>query len=349
MYLREYNFLVGNHSSDIYGDLEVAQPELVELDNPTTMPVVSPAPSATLTPSAAAATQEGLGLPIAAPTPPVEAALPIHTTETLDEETVPSLEPEILELLGEDPTSNKKYGENLHKDIATRWTHILTNGLPKDIQLELVKHYLPPENCPNMRVPMLNLEIKAALLEINLKKDLYSQSKQSQLSSSLAAIGQVLNWALSSKNAVPQDILKTLSDAGRLICDSHYRESQSRRFAALNTLNKNIRDTVKNTKIDEHLFGSDLAEHLKSSKAIIRTGSEMKSTVVRPAYKPPVTVQQQRGTLNSRGVPPRVAAAAEPRLPPAPRRPPRDRRTDAPRGRRSTGYTRPHATTRRRF
>lgn len=347
IYLREYNFLVGNHSPDIYGDVEDVQPELVELGNSTSVPVVSPAPSATLAQSAA--TQEGLGLPIEAPTTPAEAALPTTTTETLDDETVPSLEPEILEILGEDPTSNKAYGEKLHKDIATRWAHILTNGLSKDIQLELVKRYLPPENCPNMRVPKLNLEIKAALLEINLKKDLYSQSKQSQLSSSLAAIGQVLNWALSSKNAVPQDILKTLSDAGRLICDSHYRESQSRRFAALNTLNKNIRDTVKNTKIDEHLFGSDLAEHIKSSKAIIKTGSEMKSTVVRPAYKPPE--QQQRGTLNSRGVPPRVAAAAGPRPPLAPRRPPRDRRTDAPplRGRRSTGYTRPHATTRRRY
>lgn len=257
-----------------------------------------------------------------------------------DDEIVPSLEPEILQLLGDDPTNQKNYGENLHKDIASRWAHILTNGLQKDSQLELAKQYLPPENCPNIRAPILNLEIKAALLEVNVKKDLYSQSKQNQLSSSLAALGRVLNWALTSTNAVPQDIIKTLSDAGRMICDSHYRESQSRRYAILNTLNKSVRDTIKNAKIDEHLFGSALSEHIKSSKAIIKTGSEMKPTTWRPPYKPTITTQPQRGALNSRGAPPRVAAAAGPRPPPAPRRPPRDRRLEAPRGRRPAGYTR---------
>lgn len=262
-------------------------------------------------------------------------------------DSVPSLDPVIVDLLGEDPTKQQKFGEDLHKDIASRWSYILTNGLSKETQVELTKHYLPPENCLSMKAPILNLEIKAALVEANIKKDLYSQTKQNQLSSSLAAIGQVLNWALASKD-VPQDIIKTLSDAGRLICDNHYRESLSRRFAVLNTLNKDVRDTIKNTRIDDHLFGSALADHIKSSKAIIKTGTEMKSVVQRPQYKTTAfATQRQRGTLNYRGAPPRVAAA-EPRPPPAARRPPRDRRLEAPRGRRrSTGHSHHHA--RRRY
>lgn len=245
-------------------------------------------------------------------------------TLTLEE----GLDPEILQILGEDPTEQRAYGEDLHKDIATRWAHILTNGLSKENKSELLKQYLPSENCVQMKAPILNLEIKAALSEINIKKDLFSQSKQNQISSCLAAIAKALNWAISSKDPQAQDIIKPLSDAGRLMCDSHYRESQSRRYAIINTLNKQCRDIVKNTKLDEHLFGANLAEHLRSSKAILKSGSEMKSIVHRAPFKQPPTTQIQRGALNSRGTP--RAAAGEPRVNPAPRRPaaPRDRRYD---------------------
>lgn len=73
------------------------------------------------------------------------------------------LDPEILQLLGTDLANQKNYGDMLHKDIASRWAYILANGLSKDTQVELMKFYLPPENCPNMRAPKLNLEIKAGL------------------------------------------------------------------------------------------------------------------------------------------------------------------------------------------
>ncbi|KAL0832031.1 hypothetical protein ABMA28_001528 [Loxostege sticticalis] len=249
-------------------------------------------------------------------------------TPTADENIL-TLDPDILQLLGEDPTNQRNYGDSLHKDIASRWTHILVNGLSKETQMELMKCYLPPENCPSMKAPKLNLEIKAALSDVNIKKDLYSQSKQNQLASSLAAIGRALNWALLSNNTVPQDIIKSLSDAGRLI------------HITLTTLNKSIKDTVKNTNIDEHLFGSALSEHIKTSKAINKTGFEIKQKIQRPQYRTLPAIQS-RGALNSRGAPPRVTAAVEPR----PRQPPRDRRQEAPRGRRPAGDAR-HQTRRR--
>lgn len=72
----------------------------------------------------------------------------------------------------------------------------MLNGLSKENRSELLKLYLPPENCPNMRAPELNLEIKAALTEINNKKDVYSQTKQNQLASCLSALGKALNLTL---------------------------------------------------------------------------------------------------------------------------------------------------------
>lgn len=61
-----------------------------------------------------------------------------------------------------------------------------------------------------MKAPKLNLEIEAVLSPLNVKKDIFSQSKQNQLSSCLSAIGAALDWALSSKDALPpvQKIIK---------------------------------------------------------------------------------------------------------------------------------------------
>ncbi|KAL0892469.1 hypothetical protein ABMA27_015578 [Loxostege sticticalis] len=297
-------------ANEVYDDslLDPAEPiagpsTLLSVTAPNTVPKAEPAASAQAGPSVTIT--EG-----AQATPTAD-----HNILTLD--------PDILQLLGEDPTNQRNYGDSLHKDIASRWTHILVNGLSKETQMELMKCYLPPENCPSMKAPKLNLEIKAALI------------KQNQLASSLAAKGRALNWALLSNNTVPQDIIKSLSDA----------ESLSRQYAALTTLNKSIKDTVKNTNIDEHLFGSALSEHIKTSKAINKTGFEIKQKIQRPQYRTLPAIQS-RGALNSRGAPPRVTAAVEPRPTPAPRRPPRDRRQEAPRGRRPAGDAR-HQTRRR--
>ncbi|KAL4714957.1 hypothetical protein ACJJTC_003108 [Scirpophaga incertulas] len=199
------------------------------------------------------------------------------------------LDPDILQLLGSDPTQEKSFGENLHKDLATRWKHILTNGLPKAEKVELLKQYLPAENCTYMKPPVLNPEIKSALSDINVKRDSYSEQKQYQMSSCLSAIG-------------------------RILCDTHYRESLSRRFAIVNSISKHKREVIKNTKIDEHLFGSNLSEHLKSSKAISMSASELRynSGKSNQLRSQPNTSTRNRGTLNAQGTP--RATAAETRV-----------------------------------
>lgn len=237
------------------------------------------------------------------------------------------LNQDILTILREDSSKEKSFSDNLHKDIASRWQHILLNGLQKENRSELLKAYLPPENCPQMRAPKLNLEIKAALSELNNKKDVYCQNKQNQLASCLSALGKALNMILvNNQDDKSQEIIKSLSDAGRLLCDYHFKESQSRRYAVINVINKETKDTIKNTKLDDFLFGSDLAEHLKSSKAITKSGQELRPTTIgnRP---PPKSVAiagpssvARRGTLNARGAPPQTAVQT--RAHPIPRRRP---------------------------
>ncbi|XP_063892795.1 uncharacterized protein LOC110377619 [Helicoverpa armigera] len=231
------------------------------------------------------------------------------------------LDPDILQLLGSDPTQNKSFGDHLHKDIATRWKHILTNGLSKEEKLDILKQYLPAENCTNMKAPLLNPEIKSALSDNNIKRDSYSEQKQNQMSSCISAIGKALNLVLSQKDNVPQEIIKILSDAGRLLCDTHHRESLSRRFAIVNSLSKQKREIIKNTKIDDYLFGANLSEYLKSSKAISMSASELRfsSNTAKSNQpqrgQPSTSTSRYPGSLNAWGA--LRAPAAEPRVYPS--------------------------------
>ncbi|KAL4717307.1 hypothetical protein ACJJTC_017194 [Scirpophaga incertulas] len=182
-----------------------------------------------------------------------------------------------------------------------------------------------------MKPPVLNPEIKSALSDINVKRDSYSEQKQYQMSSCLSAIGKALNLALTQIDISPE-IVKTL---GWILCDTHYRELLSRRFAIVNSLSKHKRKVIKNTKIDEHLFGSNLSEHLKSSKAISMSAAELRfnSGKSNQLRSQPSTSTRNRGTLNARGTP--RATAAETRVylgqyrhPPPP--PPREYRRAPP-------------------
>nr|XP_034836268.1 uncharacterized protein LOC117992666 isoform X2 [Maniola hyperantus] len=205
------------------------------------------------------------------------------------------LNPELLQVLGEDPTNVNKYGDNLHKDIIPRWNHILIKGLDKEVRSELCKQYLPPQNCGNIRAPKLNPLIKIL------------SSKETQ---------------------IPLDIVKSLSDAGRLLCDFHYRETQSRRYAIINVVNKDLRHTLKNTNIDEFLFGADLADQLKFHKEITKAALDLRNP--RPPYKPQTATSTPRGTLNYRGA---LGPASTPRAYPLQRQPTTSSRTGTSRDR----------------
>lgn len=272
---------------------------------------------------------------------------PLEGEETVVENP-DELDPDILQLLGSDPSLNKSYGDNLHKDLATRWKHILTNGLTKEEKVDILKQYLPAENCIYMKAPMLNPELKSALSDSNIKKDSYSEQKQNQMASCISAIGKALNVALSQTENIPQDIIKTLSDAGRLICDTHYRESLSRRFTIINAISKQKREIIKNTKIDDYLFGSNLSDYLKSTKAITMSASELRFTANSARFnqqrnQPSTSAYRQNGALNARGAP--RAQAAESRVYPnqtrrQPPPPPRDhRRAQTATRARTTNYS----------
>ncbi|KAL0839252.1 hypothetical protein ABMA28_016014 [Loxostege sticticalis] len=81
------------------------------------------------------------------------------------------LDDDILEILGDDPTTTVEYGKNKRQELAARFNHIATNGMNKENRKELCEKYLIPENCKLIGAPALNAEVKAALNETTVKRD----------------------------------------------------------------------------------------------------------------------------------------------------------------------------------
>ncbi|KAL4713755.1 hypothetical protein ACJJTC_004286 [Scirpophaga incertulas] len=209
----------------------------------------------------------------------------------LTTEQVPELDSELMEILGKDPSCTKEYGDNIQKDLAIRLNHIATFGLSKEIRKELKDKYLIPANCKLIKPPTLNPEIKASLIESQTKRDKGIEYKQELTSCALASLGTAIALILSSDQKNPE-LLKLLMDTARTLGEIQHTDSVSRRLFILSTLKKDLKDQLQKTEIDGMLFGSNLAEILKSAKLIyksgadIRAASSLKSTVQRPGKVP---------------------------------------------------------------
>ncbi|KAI8438057.1 hypothetical protein MSG28_010701 [Choristoneura fumiferana] len=274
-----------------------------------------------------------------APTPPpVVAPAPLNqsadaTGPSTSAELSTELEPNILNLLGDEPVNEDTFGPCIHKVVACRWTDILINGLKDETKKDISQRYEIPENFKLIQPPIMNLEIKAACNENVLKRDNILIEKQNLLAKAITGVANTVSMLLTSDSKDDEyrnQTLKCLSDTGRLLCHLHFTETQTRRTFLLPCLNKEVKDNIKDPKRDSSLFGKNLQESLKSMKATTKTGAELRP----PAPKQKIAPRGKQAepptsrALNWRGQPPLAA-------PPPPRRAPA--KTSSPRG----GYRRP--------
>ncbi|XP_063618327.1 uncharacterized protein LOC134806605 [Cydia splendana] len=210
------------------------------------------------------------------PSPP-EQPTPAQT-DTETEEPNPEeqqLDDEILSLLGDAPKSDHQFGPPMHKDIASRWQEILLKGLDKETKEKLLKQYVIPKNCDMLLAPKLNPEAKAALSDGSVKRDFCIMQKQNQVGVALAALASLTELIISGENN-KQNLLKPLSDACRILCDSHHSETATRRHFVLTATDAALKETLVETKRDQFLFGENVSEKLKVAKSIQKTGESLK-------------------------------------------------------------------------
>lgn len=250
------------------------------------------------------------------------------------------LDDSILSILGDAPKPETVFGNNIHKDVASRWQEILAKGLPKETKEKLISDYLIPANCDLLVPPILNPEAKAALPDTLVKRDFSLLNKQKHLAAALAALAQVTEMLISNEFS-RETLLKPLSDASRLLCDSHHLETKTRRSFVISSINSNLKGALTDTNRDKFLFGENLTEKLNAAKTIQKSGDTLKNQNRPQNTKTQfINKDKTRGRLNTKALHPRQPAnrfdagqnrSAAYRAPPAPRtQPPPPRRTRSP-------------------
>lgn len=185
------------------------------------------------------------------------------------------LDEDTLQLLGDAPKTDISMGPSVHKDIANRWQDILAKGLAKDVKEKLLKSYFVPNNCDLLLAPALNPEVKAALQDALVKRDTALMYKQNQLGVALSALASATDMIISNETS-KQKLLKPISDACRILCDSHFWETKTRRNFVISSININLKDALLETKRGSFLFGENVTDKVKAAKTIQQSGDALK-------------------------------------------------------------------------
>ncbi|XP_061722963.1 uncharacterized protein LOC133529282 [Cydia pomonella] len=231
---------------------------------------------------------------------PPQPALPLPQNPGTSGENQPDdlqLDDDILQLLGDAPREETPMGPPIHKDIASRWQNILAKGLTKELKESLTKEYLIPNNCDLLLAPTLNPEVRVALHDPLVKRDTSLLYKQKQLGIALSALAAVTEMVLANETS-KQKLLKPLSDACRILCDSHFTETRTRRV--ISSINAKLKQTLIDSNRDKLLFGENVSEKLKAAKTIQQSGEALKNNPPKPRYNRP-NIQStiaNRGNLN---------------------------------------------------
>ncbi|XP_063835776.1 uncharacterized protein LOC135084949 [Ostrinia nubilalis] len=213
----------------------------------------------------------------------------IYIPEDNPPEEEDAFDPTLLQALGHLEPETTEFGENIQTDLAKQLGNILLCGLKKENKEELLKKYLIPQNLPLAKSPDLNPEIGGMLAEVCKSRDKRLLAKQNQLGKSLSALGKAITGLLKKDPDVP-DIIRTLNDAAKLLADSHFTETDTRRTVIIPLIDKSLAEPFKERKRDQLLFGENLGDLVKNSRGIKRTSQMIQ-----------VSASTSASNLNGRG------------------------------------------------
>ncbi|VEN34578.1 unnamed protein product [Callosobruchus maculatus] len=183
---------------------------------------------------------------------------------------------EIISLFTAEGDTKQMFSPSIQPELAACWTKILISGLATETKENLIKKYLPPENCQELSAPLINPEVKRASPENSVRRDARIAQIQQQVGAATSAVSLLITEMLKKEGGANREYIECLNDIGRLLCDVHYNESVSRRELLCLTLNKDFKEALKDTSICKWLFGSDLDSTLKTAKELEKSTQQLK-------------------------------------------------------------------------
>lgn len=228
----------------------------------------------------------------------------IVATVTLDEETIRAL--------GERIITDREYSDPVQEDLALRVMDIVMKGLSEKEKKELVERFAPPINC-KIYPPLINAEVKAGRDTEVLKRDTRIAENQKKSMAALTALMKgitiLLNQASIFEKAIVESsedpnseqkslrmlrddkiaVVELLGPVYRLLADIHFDASMTRRSLLLGNMysfSAHVKDEMRQTKVDEYLFGPNLLDVIKNAKqsenATRRPSNQQNSSKVNP-------------------------------------------------------------------
>lgn len=154
----------------------------------------------------------------------------------------------------------------------------MLNGLNEEVRVELINTFLLPENLKAIVPPLINPEVKVAILGTTLKRDTRLSNLEVQVATVISALTRFLSYLAKKGGETEIKYIETTNDALRLLCDVFHHESVTRgEFLPLN-LNKDLKDTLQNTTISEYLFGKELDTTIEGAKKLEKSSEHLRRT-----------------------------------------------------------------------
>lgn len=100
-------------------------------------------------------------------------------------------------------------------------------------------------------------------------------------------------------------MIKHLSDACRILSDRHYMDTKTRIKLITPNLDQSFLHLVQDQERDETLYGNNLPEKIKASKAIERQGAQIKKANINKNKPSPLTTIRQPVNQGNWAAPPR--------------------------------------------
>ncbi|KAJ8912310.1 hypothetical protein NQ315_005914 [Exocentrus adspersus] len=171
------------------------------------------------------------------------------------------------DLLGKNPNDETKKGPPIHEESVVGWSNYLKQGITVDIRKDLISKYSLAENCPGLKSPKMNEEVRSIITNQIAKNDTFFSSLQDQLGAGLSVLGSILTQHLNSNGGIDStEIIQKLSDAAQLFLSE-----------VIPLINEEGRLAAQHASIDEYLFGSGFLQKVTSTKTVKKASNTLKN------------------------------------------------------------------------
>lgn len=158
-------------------------------------------------------------------------------------------------------------------DLLKRWQFYCKEGFKKDEYEKIDKKY---DGLKELKAPKLNAQIAATMKEYATVRDKYMVEIQDIAGKALSIIGSVITSLYDEGDMSLELLLMYLSDSAKFLTAIINKESRSRKAFIEPGLSKDTVTILKETKIDEYLYGSQLSEKIKEAKALNKMSENLK-------------------------------------------------------------------------